>query len=255
MRRTILAVALLMFFSLPASAQPSVKVSFQDNGRVTVEATQSTVRAILTEWAKNGGTKVVGVERVTGAPVTIKLVNVPEAQALESILRSVAGYMAAPRHALGGPSVYDRIMIMAQTTAPPPAANRPATPNTNNNTFNGTQRFVPQRGREEQREPDEQDEPDENPPSPPVFTFPQPGQQNGFQPPFQPGGQFNGAPGVQQPVIINPATGTTQPSMPYQPGMPIGVSTPGMMVNPPQPTTPTTTTPGQMIRPPGQRQQ
>lgn len=258
MRRTILAVALSVLFALPAAAQQPVKVSFHDNGRVTVEATGATVRSILNEWAKNGGTKVVGVERVTGAPVTIKLVNVPEAQALESILRSVAGYMAAPRHASSGPSIYDRIMIMATTTAPPPAANRPA-PANNNNAFNGTQRFVPPpRGREEQREPDEQEEPDENPPSPPVFTFPQPGQQNGFQPPFQPGGQFNGAPGVQQPVIINPATGTTQTTMPYQPGMPIGVSTPGMMVNPPQPQqpmTPTTTVPGQMIRPPGQRQQ
>jgi len=254
MRRTILAVALLMLFSLPAAAQQSVKVSFQDNGRVTVEATQSTVRAILTEWAKQGGTKVVGAERVTGAPVTIKLVNVPEAHALESILRSVAGYMAAPRHAAGGPSVYDRIMIMATTSAPPPAVSRPA-PANNNNAFNGTQRFIPPRGREEQREPDEQEEPDENPPSPPVFTFPQPNQQNGFQPPFQQpfGGQFNGAPG-QQPVIINPATGTTQPSTAPFPGMPIGVSTPGMMVNPPQPQQPTTTVPGQMIRPPGQKQ-
>jgi hypothetical protein len=259
MRRTILAVALSVLFALPAAAQQSVKVSFQDNGRVTVEANQATVRAILTEWAKNGGTKVVGVERITGAPVNIKLVNVPEAQALESILRSVAGYMAAPRHVASGPSIYDRIMIMATTSAPPPAANRPAPANTNNNAFNGTQRFVPPRGREEQREPDEQEEPDENPPSPPVFTFPQPGQQNGFQPPFQQpfGGQFNGAPGVQQPVIINPATGTSQPAVPYQPGMPIGVSTPGMMVNPPQPqqpTSPTTTVPGQMIRPPGRNQ-
>ena len=255
MRRTILAAALLVLVAPPAAAQQPVKVSFHDNGRVTVEATGATVRAILNEWAKNGGTKVVGVERVTGAPVTIKLVDVPEAQALESILRSVAGYMAAPRHASTGPSVYDRIMIMATTSAPPPAANRPAPPNANN-AFNGTQRFVPQRNRDEQREPDEQEEPDENPPSPPVFTFPQPGQQNGFQPPFQQQfGQFNGAPGLQQPVIINP----TQPAVPYQPGMPIGVSTPGMMVNPPQPqqpTTPgTTTVPGQMIRPPGQRQQ
>jgi hypothetical protein len=189
---------------------------------------------------------------VSGAPLTLKLVNVTEAQALETILRSVAGYMAAPRHTTGGPSAYDRIMIMATTSAPPPAANRPAPANTNN-TFNGTQRFIPPRVREEQREPDEQEEPDENPPSPPVFTFPQPGQQNGFQPPFQQPGQFNGAPGVQQPVIINPAN--PQPANPYQPGMPIGVSTPGMMVQPPQPQQPTTTVPGQMIRPPGQRQQ
>ena len=59
---------------------------------------------------------------------------------------------------------------------------RPTTNNGNtNNAFNGTQRFVPPRVREEQREADEQDEPDENPPNPPVFTFPQPGQQYGVQ--------------------------------------------------------------------------
>lgn len=253
MRRTILAVALSVLFALPAAAQQPVKVSFHDNGRVTVEATGATVRSILNEWAKNGGTKVVGVERVTGAPVTIKLVNVPEAQALESILRSVAGYMAAPRHTSTGPSVYDRIMIMATTSAPPPAANRPPATNTNN-AFSGTQRFIPPRVRDEQREPEEQEEPDENPPSPPpVFTFPQPGQQNGFQPPFQQPGQFNQNPNNGQPVIINPAQPVTAPY--GQPGMPIGVSTPGMMVNPPQQQQPTTTTPGQMIRPPGQRQQ
>jgi hypothetical protein len=250
MRSTILAIALLGIAALPAAAQPAVKVSFENGGRVTVEATNAPVRAILNEWAKNGGTKVVGVERVSGAPVTLKLVNVPEAQALESILRSVAGYMAAPRHASSGPSVYDRIMIMATTSAPPPAANRPAA--ANNNTFNGTQRFIPPRVREDQREDDEPAEADENPPNPPVFTFPQPGQQNGFQPPFQQAPQFNGAPGaMQQPFVFNPMTGTATP-MPYQPGMPVGVSTPGMMVQPPQPTTPSPTT--TMIRPPGQRQ-
>jgi len=256
MRRTILAAALLVLVALPAAAQQPVKVSFHDNGRVTVEATGATVRAILNEWAKNGGTKVVGVERVTGAPVNLKLVNVPEAQALESILRSVAGYMAAPRHVVGGPSVYDRIMIMATTSAPPPAANRP-TPANNNNAFNGTQRFIPPSQRREPQEQEEADEPDENPPNPPVFTFPQPGQQNGFNPPaFNQPGVFgpNGQPG--QGLVINPQTGTPTVApavVPYQPGMPIGVSTPGMMVQPPQQQQPGANQPG-MIRPPGQKQ-
>jgi len=255
MRTTTFAVALSVMLALPAAAQQPVKVSFQEGGRVTVEATSASVRSILNEWSKNGGTKVVGADRISGAPVTFKLVNVPEAQALETILRSVAGYMAAPRKASAGPSVYDRILIMATTTAPPASASRP-TP-TNNNAFNGTQRFIPpqQRNRPDQQEQDEQDEPDENPPNPPVFTFPQPGQQNGFNPPpgFNQPGPMNGGPVTGQPVIINPANGVQQQPA-FQPGMPVGgAATPGMTVMPPQPQQPQPTTPG-MIRPPGQKQ-
>jgi hypothetical protein len=251
MRTTLLAAALSVILAVPAAAQPSVKVSFQEGGRVTVEATSATVRSILNEWAKNGGTKVIGADKVSGAPVTLKLVNVPEAQALETILRSVAGYMAAPSKIATGPSIYDRILIMATTSAPP-AANRPVanTPNNNNAAFNGTQRFIPPRGRDEQREADEQDEPDENPPSPPVFTFPQPGMQNGAQPGFNQPGMITPMPQTNQPIVINPAVQQPQ-VVPYQPGMPVGVSQPGMMVPAPAPQSPVTI-PG--TRPPGRNQ-
>jgi hypothetical protein len=247
MRTTILAAAVSLLCALPAAAQQAVKVSFQDGGRVTVEATSASVRAILNEWTKNGGTKVVGVERVSGAPLTVKLVNVPEAQALETILRSVAGYVAAPSKAATGPSMYDRILIMATTSAPPPAAARPAN-TTMNSPFNGTQRFIPPRIREEQREADEQEEPDDNPPNPPVFTFPQPGMQNGAQPGFSQPGVFNNMPQVNQPVVINPAV-PTQP----QGNMPVGVAQPGMMVPAPQQQPVPAPAPG-MIRPPGREQ-
>jgi hypothetical protein len=251
-RTTVLAAAISLLLVLPAAAQQSVKVSFQPGGRVSVEASSATVRSILNEWAKNGGTKVVGADKVSGAPVTLKLVNVPEAQALEIILRSVAGYMAAPSKIATGPSMYDRILIMATTSAPPPAAARPVNNTAGNGAFNGTQRFIPPRVRDEQREVEEQQEPDENPPNPPVFTFPQPGMQTngpGFnQPGFtQPGFQPQG----NQPIVINPAV---QQAPVYQPGMPIGVSQPGMMVPaPPQQQQPQTAQPG-MIRPPGQQQ-
>ena len=197
MRRTLLTVALSVAIAAPAVAQQPLKLSFQD-GRVTVDATSVPVRTILSEWAKIGGTKVVGAERITGAPLTVKLVNVTEAQALETILRSVAGYMAAPRNGgTTGPSIYDRILVMATTSAPAAAsaAARPAPAQPN--AFAGTQRFVPPpRQRAEQTEQDESEEPDENPPSPPVFTFPQPGQQNGFPQP----GTFINAPPKRQPA-------------------------------------------------------
>jgi hypothetical protein len=246
MRRTILTVALAVLVAMPAFAQQPLKLSFE-NGRVSVDAMAVPVRTILTEWAKIGGTKVVGAERITGAPLTVKLVNVTEAQALETILRSVAGYMAAPRTgATTGPSMYDRILVMAVSSAPAAtAAARPAPAQPN--AFAGTQRFVPPRQpRVEPQEQEEPAEPDEDPPSPPVFTFPSPGQ-GGFNQPAT----FTNAPGVAMPgpsanppqtITINPAQ-----TSPGQPSFPAGVAQPGMMVPAPQPGQ---QQPG-MIRPPG----
>ncbi|HUQ89830.1 MAG TPA: hypothetical protein VM096_19870 [Vicinamibacterales bacterium] len=234
----------------PAAAQV-LKIDFHD-GRVSVDANSVPVRAILTEWGKVGGTKIVGAERISGAPLTVKLINVTEAQALETILRSVAGYMAAPRTAGVGASRYDRILVMATTSAPAAASNARPGAQQPNAALNGTQRFVPppRQVRQEQTEEPEVEEPDENPPNPPVFTFPQQGP-NGFQ--NQPG-QFQNAP-INTPVgiAVNPGNGpgtvTISPSTPGQPTGPMGVSTPGMMVNPPAPQTPTPAT--TMIRPPG----
>ena len=253
MRRLLLAVALSVAIAAPVVAQQPLKLSFHD-GRVTVDATSVPVRTILNEWGKVGGTKVVGADRITGAPMTLKLVNVTEAQALETILRSVAGYMAAPRNgSTTGPSIYDRILVLATTSAPPPVnAGRPSPAQPN--AFAGTQRFVPPRQRQEQAEQDEADEPDENPPSPPVFTFPQPQQNSGF--PQQPGTTYTMPTGVAQPgmivpapqtITINPAQIPTGP-----PQMPVGVSQPGMMVPaPPQPQLTHPTQPGTIRRPGG----
>jgi len=244
MRTTLLTVALTVSLAAPAVAR-QLKIDFHD-GLVTVEATAVPIRTILAEWERIGGTKVVGAERISGAPLTLKLVDVSEARALETILRSVAGYMAAPRQAdNAGPSMYDRILVMATSSAPaPPAAARPAPGN--NNAINSPQQFMPPRPPQldeaDDQEPDE--EPDQNPPNAPVFTFPQPGA-----PANQPG-QFIGN-GVNQPGqnVPNQNQGNITIA-PSTPGRPIGVSTPGMMVNPPQPQPPQNQ-PGSMIRPPG----
>ncbi|HYE86919.1 MAG TPA: hypothetical protein VEA16_11225 [Vicinamibacterales bacterium] len=256
MRTTFFALALTIGVAAPSLAQSQpLKLDFHD-GLVTVEANAVPVRTILTEWGKLGGTKIVGAERISGAPLTLKLVNVSESKALESILRSVAGYMAAPRTTRGeGPSMYDRILVMATSSTPAPAtaSARPPAPQPN-----GPQRFAPPRPAGDQDEPEPQSEPDDNPPNAPVFTFPQPGQQNGAGQP----GQFNGAPASQpgQNVAIPNPTGnggtqgvTINPATPAgRPGMPVGVSTPGMMVNPTPPQQPNQ--PGTMIKPPGRDQ-
>ena len=246
MHRTVLTSALSLVISLPASAQ-QLTMTFND-GRVSLDATSVPVRTILVEWGKLGGTKVIGGERVSGGPLTLKLEDVPESQALEIVLRSVAGYMAAPRSAssAAGASIYDRILIMATSVVPPPAA-RP-TPSQRPTPAN--QRFAPQRPAQsptDDEEPDE--EPDPNPPNPPVFAFPQPGQNNGFPLP----GMFPNAPngGADQPaIIVNPNSPGPQ-SITINPaqspgGVPtFGSPTPGMINVAPTPQ------PVIVVRPPG----
>jgi hypothetical protein len=245
MRTTLLTIALGFALAAPAAAQ-QLTVAFNE-GLVTIDATSVPVRTILNEWAKKGGTKVVGVERVAGAPLTIKLVDVPESKALETILRSVAGYMAAPRSTGTGPSMYDRIMVMATSSTPPPTAAAPTRPQPNP-AMNGTQRFVPP-----QRQPADDDnvdgDEDQNPPNPPVFTFPGAPGANG-QPAFQPGTFQPNSQQPSQPMIINPANGgmpmQVNPAQPggFPPAAPFGTTTPGMI----------TPQPNQQTRPPGGRQ-
>lgn len=130
-RASVTALALLLL-ALPASAQ-QLSLEIRD-GLVTLQATNVTVRQVLAEWAKVGGTKVVGGDRLAGPPLTLSLENVPEGKALDIVLRGAAGYMAAARCVPGsGRSGYDRILVLATSTPPAgggPAAgagNRPAT--------------------------------------------------------------------------------------------------------------------------------
>jgi hypothetical protein len=116
-------------FVLALSASPGwaagLKLVFA-NGAVSIDAQDVTVRQILTEWSRLGKTRIVNLERVTSGPITLILENVPENVALDTILRAVPGYMAAPRSAyLANASVYDRILIVATTTA---VAARPGAP-------------------------------------------------------------------------------------------------------------------------------
>ena len=257
MRRILLTTAMSCALAAPAAAQ-QLTLTF-NNGLVTVDATAVPVRTILNEWAKRGDTKVVGVERVSGTPLTIKLIDVPESQALEVILRSVAGYMAAPRSTGAGASMYDRILVMATSSAPAPAAASAARPPApaNPNAMAGTQRFVPPQRRADDDDTDNEEE-DPNPPNPPVFTFPGAPNQSGQPGAFvnQPQGNMNGQP--MQPMIVNPQTGqpqtiTINPAAPggYPTTAPFGSTTPGMISQPaaqPGQTSPTT-------RPPGRQQQ
>src|SRR3954447_7309635 len=117
-KAALIALCALVGAVSPASAE--VQVSLQ-NGRVTLLAKDATVRQILTEWARVGQTKIVNVERIPGGPVTLELRDVPEQQALRVLLRSLGGYVTAPRTTtVANASMFDRILVMP-VVAPPPA--------------------------------------------------------------------------------------------------------------------------------------
>src|SRR5215468_9138110 len=107
------------------SAAAEVHVTIDPGGRVTVSAKNATVGQILAEWARVGQTKIVNPERAGGGVLTIELTNVPEVEAIETILRSAGGYVLAPRRAeMANASLYDRILILPQSS--PVSAARPA---------------------------------------------------------------------------------------------------------------------------------
>lgn len=207
--------------ALPASAD--VQIAMQ-GGRVSLKATNATVREILAEWAKVGQARIVNGDRIVGAPLTLELSNVTEGQALDVLLRTVASYLAAPRATmLPNASQFDRILILPTSTPVRATAAAPTPP-----PFPQPQFPPPQ--------PDDQDDPRNQPaggPRGPVFnTFPQPGQPGvapGIPPPPPPPGAFPGQPGgfgQPQPAQFN---FTTPPRGGNAPGVPVGVPVPGMI--------------------------
>ncbi|MEQ1758278.1 MAG: hypothetical protein ABL986_08170 [Vicinamibacterales bacterium] len=123
--RLALGFALPLVFASLSAAQDPLLLQIR-NGQVTLKAQNVTLRTILTEWARVGGTNIVGADRAGGAPVTIELTEVPERQALDVLLRNVSGYMLAMRPTgVQGVSAYNRILIMPPSAAPralPPQA-------------------------------------------------------------------------------------------------------------------------------------
>jgi hypothetical protein len=105
-----------------STAFADVQLTMQ-NGRVSLVAKDATLRQILTEWARVGQTKIVNVERIPGGPMSLELNNIPEAQALDVLMRTLSGYMAATRPVpAANLSQFDRIIVMPTSAAPRAAA-------------------------------------------------------------------------------------------------------------------------------------
>jgi hypothetical protein len=123
-----LALAGCTWLALGSTAFADVRISVHD-GRVSLAAKDATVRQILTEWARVGRIQIVNVERIAGGPVTIELTNVPEQEALDTLLRSYSGYLVAPRTpVVSDASQFDRIIVMPAAAAPRPPVSASAPP-------------------------------------------------------------------------------------------------------------------------------
>jgi hypothetical protein len=130
--RSALAVALLAVAASPVRAG-EVKVTL-NQGLVTILADDAPISRILAEWARVGQTKIVNGDKMMTV-VSLQLVDIPERQALDILLRSASGYMAAERPtALAGASSFDRIMILPFSR--PPAASPVMTTNSVPQPFN-----------------------------------------------------------------------------------------------------------------------
>lgn len=206
--RCLLAFAVVAAVAAPAVAG-ELKLTM-NNGLVTVIADEVPVSRILAEWARVGQTKIVNGEKMMMV-VSLQLVDVPERKALEIILRSASGFMAAEREtSVAGASAFDRIMILPYSR-PPAASALPPT--------NVPQPFVsrpvpmvpqPQQDEDSGNLPLNPEIPHPNGPQLPNTNMTRPAP--GMLP--VPGGQM---PGQQQPVLTSPRPGQLPPPGPQQP--------------------------------------
>lgn len=126
--RSLLLAVLVAAATPPLAGAGEFELTIQQ-GRVTLVAQNVPIQDILAEWARIGQTKIVNGEKLTGPPLTLQLIDVPEAQALETLLRSASGYVVAPRATLiPGASRFDRIFILASSGRPSTRAVRAPTP-------------------------------------------------------------------------------------------------------------------------------
>jgi hypothetical protein len=165
---------------------------------------------IMAEWARIGQTKIVNGDKMV-TRVSLNLVEVPERLALDVLLRSASGFMAAERRtAVAGASVFDSIMILPTSVAPAnsgPIASPP-------------QRFVPR---------------------PMPQPMPEPAEPGDVDPDVMPPGV-----GPQQPAPM-----MNTPTLPGQgPAPTMTLPRPGQLPAPQQPV-PFTTRPGGGATPPG----
>lgn len=123
MRNVLIAAAVVTLVSqisaqTPAPVAPRLELTFEPGGTVSLSASGVTVRDILAEWTKKGGTPFVGTERLPAAPVTLQYDHRPETEVVASLLRGASGYVVGPlREGATGASTLGVVYVLATSTA------------------------------------------------------------------------------------------------------------------------------------------
>ena len=95
-------------------------------GRVTLVARGVPLREVLAAWAQAGRMRFIDADAVGGEPVTLRLLDVDEGEALRTLLRPAGGYIAARRRvAAGGAARFDRVKVLPAGPPPPPGGSLP----------------------------------------------------------------------------------------------------------------------------------
>jgi hypothetical protein len=274
--RFVLSAFFLILCAGPAAAG-TLKLEIR-GGLVTLEARDVLIRDILAEWARVGQTRIENREQVGGGLVTLTLRDVPEREALDILLRSVTGYIAAPRATpVADGSVYEVIYVLAAARP----ANRMVTAPVQNQSQpfrTGPGQAAPGIATRPVQPPDDLSDDDPLPALQPGFTgaqMPFPGAAGSGQIPglLSPGPivaptMATSGTGDVTPAFASPGIGSTQNSTtpgtvapgaqsavaskpgaatPYVPGG--GATQPTTIPKPPDATA--TTPPGTVIKPPG----
>lgn len=117
----LVVVAFLLTVAVGVShaqqASRKLEISFND-GLVTLVAENVTLREILAEWARKGGSRITNADKITGAAVfPMEFRNEPEAAVLRALLRDLPGYGASMRIAPSpNASVVEAVFIHATRT-------------------------------------------------------------------------------------------------------------------------------------------
>lgn len=112
-------VSVLLLSLLPGTpaAAADIRIVIAD-GMVSMTATDATLREILTAWERVGQVRFENRDRLDDARTSIELVNVPEAMALDTLLRPLGGYLAVPRPSRSAhTSIYARVVLVPTSNA------------------------------------------------------------------------------------------------------------------------------------------
>lgn len=174
-----------------APAGPKVKITFEAEGRVTLVANGATIREILAEWSRQGGSTFVNAERLSGAPQTLSYEHQSETVVMSSLLRQAAGFVLGPRReGTRGASSVEVVYILA--TSNPSAGGYMSQP-----TMPQQQQQVSTPG-----SPDDEIAPVQGRGAPGPQQAPAPAPSSDYRP---------AVPSVAVPIVAQPPTTTTTP--------------------------------------------